>query len=123
AEEDPLWIVRMHVYGVDARVAAASTAPILPAGMPVDPLDRAPRLSPVLAAEQTGRLHPGENDTRFALVACLHVPNVADHSRRRVVPVPRHAGRGGAVLLVLFHFGRAGGAGAVVVCGCRWVFG
>src|SRR5438552_17199498 len=105
----------MDVYGVDARVASARTAPKLPAGVPVDPLDRVPRLAPVFAAEQPRRLHSSEYHTRFALVACLHVPDVAAHARRRTVPVSRHAGSGGAVLLVLFHFGREGEARAVVV--------
>src|SRR3990172_12299731 len=79
AKEDALRVVRVDVHRVDAGIAAAGAVPVLAVRVPVDPFHGAPRLSPVLAAEQPRRLRSGEDHAGLALVAGRDVPDVSDH--------------------------------------------
>src|SRR5437763_12497550 len=77
----------MDVDGVDAGVPTAGTRPVLAVGMAVDPLHRLPRIAPVLAAKQAGRLGSRVDDARLVGVSGGDIPDVADDAGRGALPL------------------------------------
>src|SRR3990170_4534495 len=99
---------------VNTGVAAAGACPVLAVGMPVNRLDGSPGVTPVLAAEEAGRLRSREHYSRLGLVSRRNVPDAADDPGRGVLPLAGCAARAGPGVRA-GHAGREGEALAAVV--------